>query len=538
MGGFRKPEMARDQLFLFPPRAEEFVGPMARVRIFDEILRQDRFVRTFDRWGLRYGLNEGRPPYHPRHMASLYMYGAMEGQLSSRKLEAACRSRIDVKWLMEGLAPDHSTIALFLQRHQEDLDELFKEVLAVAAEMGLLKLKHVAVDGTKLEANASCGSVKKRDQLEKLLAEAEQEVKRLRREWMRNESRDRRLFKDDETSPEKEPLELRKAEARREKIQATLDAIARRQENSTRPKDVKAKGSLTDPDARHMRDKKGQTVPGYNVQIAVDSEAGIVAGTEVNDQADDAGLLGTLVDAVAENTGSLPEKVSADKGYCAGIDLEALEKSGVEAHVPGQNRGKPATEEGREALDAAKRGEELSEEQWSALPKDNKGKIRREAFEYDQDSDSYRCPRGERLVRFSVSREKTRGGMSERFKYRAAKGICENCPFAEHCCEDPKKGRVLSRDAFEETRRRVDERLSTEEGRNTYSKRAPLSETPSGMLKSNLRICRFLRRGLRMVNAENRVIWAGYNLRIIVNHAMRLALAGGGKTKHLAIDTG
>jgi len=538
MSGFRKPQLGRDELYLFPPTVEEFVGPMARVRSFDEILSHARFRKVFDGWAERYVLVEGRPPYHPRHLAALYFYGAMEGILSSRKLEAACRTRIDVKWLMEGLTPDHSTIAAFLKVHADALDQLFKEVLVVASEMGLLKLQHVAVDGTKLEANASGSSVKSQGEIEKLLQACEEEVKRLREQWLENEACDQRLFDDEEDEPLKEPARLRRAEARRQKMNATLEAIAKRRNEASRPKDASDRGSVTDRDSRFMKDKKGRFAPGYNVQIAVDAEAGIIAATEVNDQADDSGLLGRMVDEVAENSGSLPEKVSADTAYNVGHDLQALEKAGVVVYVPEQSNGKARTTKSKEALEALKRGEMLTEEQWKVVPRGRNGKLGRNAFEYDEEQDVYRCPRGEVLSPFGISKDSHRYGVSRRTRYRVKKGACSECPFAKHCCSDPKRGRTLSRDGFEDSRKQVRERMATEEGRETYAQRAPLAETPSGFLKANLGISRFLRRGFDGVRAENHVIWIAYNLRIMVKHALRLAAACERKAPRLALDSG
>ena len=117
MSGFRQPERPRDSHVLFPTRLDDAIPPADRVRKFAEILATDVFQQTFRALERDYHLLDGKPPYHPKCLASLYLYGMMDGIRSSRKLEAACKNRIDVIWLMEGQCPDHSTIAGFVKRH-------------------------------------------------------------------------------------------------------------------------------------------------------------------------------------------------------------------------------------------------------------------------------------------------------------------------------------------------------------------------------------------------------------------------------------
>jgi len=112
-----------------------------------------------------YVLVKGKPPYHPRDLAGLYLYGMLNRNRSSRQLESACYNRLDVIWLMEGQTPDHSTIADFVKVHGKHLRNVFRDVLKIASEAGLIKLGHVAVDGTKIEADAGRKSVHKKETL-------------------------------------------------------------------------------------------------------------------------------------------------------------------------------------------------------------------------------------------------------------------------------------------------------------------------------------------------------------------------------------
>lgn len=238
MSGFRKPEIPRGQQFLFPPRVEDFVGALSHVRLVEEVLRQEAFQKTFRDWASLYDLEAGRPAYSPFHLTAIYVYGAMHGILSSRKLEAACRIRIDFKWLAEGLTPDHSTIANFLKKHADQLDDLFRDVLEVARSMGLLKGEHVSVDGTKLEANASRESVKREAKIKAELEEYERLAREIREKWQENDELEDRLFGDDEEPEVSGPEAARKLEAQRRKMKEALAAIERRRNEASRPSEA------------------------------------------------------------------------------------------------------------------------------------------------------------------------------------------------------------------------------------------------------------------------------------------------------------
>ena len=117
MAGFRKPEVPRDQLVLWSVRLDDAIPADHPVRHVAYLLESEPFSRTFREWERSYVLLEGKPPYPPRDLTGLYVYGMMNRVRSSRQLEAACYNRVDVLWLMSGQHPDHSTIAEFVSRH-------------------------------------------------------------------------------------------------------------------------------------------------------------------------------------------------------------------------------------------------------------------------------------------------------------------------------------------------------------------------------------------------------------------------------------
>ena len=193
MSGFRVPEQRRQEMLLWDAHLDDAISPDHPVRAFDAILRSKTFRGVFRDWEADFKLGRGQPPFRPIYLVSLYCYGLLCRVRSSRQLEAACHNRIDFMWLMEGQTPDHTTIANFVKTNMARLREIFKKSVAVAKAAGLVSLNHVAIDGTKVAANASKDSVRSSDRLTKDLAQAEALLEKLEEEWKSNESRENDL---------------------------------------------------------------------------------------------------------------------------------------------------------------------------------------------------------------------------------------------------------------------------------------------------------------------------------------------------------
>lgn len=522
MAGFRKPEQPREQMVLFSRRLDDALPEDHPVRMVAYLLESAAFAPTFRAWANDYVLLEGKPPYHPRDLAGLYMYGMLNRIRSSRQLEAACYNRVDVMWLMSGQTPDHSTIADFVGRQNKRLRELFKQVLSVAHRAKLVKLEHAAVDGTKIEANAGRGSVRGELTIAGELVGVRQLIEELEQEWADNETREARLFGDAVPWAPSGGGSLKKrlaeAKAKQSRLEEALAAIVRRREESTGWKDPKAIASTTDPDGRSMKDKEGRSKPNYNAQLTVDTAAGVIVANEVNDHPEDSGLLVPAMMQVQENCGTLPAEVSADSQYNVGPDLEKLEQMGVVGYLPDNRKSSGASQpdESRQAVAAAQTGEVLTDAQWQALPKEHK-RITKEAFRYDAAADVYRCPMGQTLSFVRFSDKKTGGGTVRRAQY-AGCSACANCPRASQCCGNPRQGRMITRDQYEPCRERVRARFHSGQGRSRYRLRGPTVEGRFGFVKSGLGIRRFTRRGLAAVRAEWDLICTAVNLSVLLRN--------------------
>lgn len=321
------------------------------------------------------GDGRGRPPYHPALMVKLLLYGYCTGKLSSRKIEQATYDDVAFRVLACNQQPDHDSIAEFRKRHLPELAKLFVQILALCQRAGLVKLGHVAIDGTKIKANAS----KWRTRSYAYLSEAEQElsaaVERLLTEAQRLDEEEDELYGPGKRGHEL-PEELRDRESRlarirelkaemereaREAAEKKATATKQKQEEAAQqgkkvdgrwakvidPNHVlpapKTKRNFTDPDSRIMKDQATKTFQqAYNVQIGVDAQAQIIVAAKVVQAGVDQEQLVPVLREVEKNLGRLPERVSADAGYYSKAAITHTAVSAVDLYVP-PNQRKPVS---------------------------------------------------------------------------------------------------------------------------------------------------------------------------------------------------
>jgi transposase len=311
-----------------------------------------------------YGEGRGAPPYDPRLMVRLLIFGYTTGVRSSRRLEAACVDVVAFRWLAAGTAPDYRSIARFRRRHLSALAHLFHDALKLCQAAGMVSLGRVALDGTKLRANASkrkAMSYARMTEKEKilaaevsaLLAEAErvdkaEDVKygkdrrgdELPDELARRESRLAKLREAKQTLEEQAAAQAEaaaavKAAERGEDEDSTAERVALARENAAvKPK---AQRNFTDPDSKIMKTADGSFAQCYNAQAVVDADHQVIVATDVNDCAADVGNLIPMTEQVAANTGRAPGELLADAGYCSDDNLiqagEIAERGGTEFYV-------------------------------------------------------------------------------------------------------------------------------------------------------------------------------------------------------------
>ena len=357
-----------DQSLMMPPSLHEWLPEDHLARFVADLvpsLELSEFYASYEEKDGR-----GQAAYHPVMMVRLLIYGYCIGVVSSRQIEKRTYEDVAFRYLSADEHPDHTTINEFRKRHLKALSGLFLQALQLCQAAGLVKMGHVALAGTKKQANASkhkAMSYGRMGEAEaKLKAEIEDLLQRAEAADVAEDEKERQGFSD------KLPKELARRESRLKKIQeakAALEAEARekaeqekasveariaarqKQEEETgkkmgghppqvpdpeqaKPED-KAQRNFTDPDSRIMPDgaHKGSFVQAYNAQIAVDAEAQIIVAAEVRQEANDKQQLAPMLEQVQQNTGVKPVASSEDAGYWSPEQVADKRVAGIDLHV-------------------------------------------------------------------------------------------------------------------------------------------------------------------------------------------------------------
>ena len=278
----------------------------------------------------------GQPPYDPRLMTKLLVYGYCTGVFSSRRIQKRVQEDIPFRVLAAGNEPDFRTISDFRKIHVETLQNLFEQVLAMALECGAIKLGRVSLDGTKLKANASKHKAMSYGRMKEKQQELKDEVKHLLEQAEAADQEEDGQYgskRGDEL-----PEELRRRETRLVKIKEAKKVVERRArekaaeegksaEEAKRAKpDDKDQYNFTDPESRIMKSADG-FVQGYNAQAAVEPTLLLIVGQSVTEAANDKKQLKPLVELIEQQSGQRPEAILADNGYCSDENLEYLEST-------------------------------------------------------------------------------------------------------------------------------------------------------------------------------------------------------------------
>jgi transposase len=332
-------------------------------------------IDSLDLSGFHARYEKGGPrnqPYHPAMMVKVLVYGYATGVFSSRKLARKLHEDVAFRVLAAGNFPAHRTICDFRALHLKELSALFVQVVKLARECGLVKLGTIAVDGTKLKANASRHKAMSYERMQKAEGELKAQIDALLK----------RAIATDESEKNEAELDVPAEIARREQRLAVIEAAKARLEQRQREADAargrtpddkreprdgdgnpkrgprykrdfgvpepKAQESFTDPDSRIMKCAGGRFDQCYNAHAAVDDQAHIIVAAELTNNPADNDRLVPLLEAVKTNTEAVPEQVLADAGFRAEEVFEKLNQSSVELIVALGREGKQI------AIDAAK----------------------------------------------------------------------------------------------------------------------------------------------------------------------------------------
>jgi transposase len=336
-----------DETWLLPPSVKDFVPEGHLAHMVRETVCELLDLSAIEE---RYEELRGYPPYHPAMMTALLLYGYSSGIYSSRRIARACEERVDFMAITAMQRPDFRTVSEFRRKHLEALSGLFVQVLRLCQRAGLVKMGHVALDGTKIRANASKHKAMSYGRMKtdepKLQAEVAEWFSRAQQidaaedaehgsdrrgdeppEWLKN--RQRRLEK------------LRQAKAELE-AEAELEAQARQEQpdKAAAPKGS-AQRNFTDPESRIMKSHDG-FIQAYNAQAAVDADSQVIVAESLTNNANDYASLDPMVKQIKSNTGRQAQQLSGDAGYCSDANLATLNRHHINAYI-GTGRQKHGT---------------------------------------------------------------------------------------------------------------------------------------------------------------------------------------------------
>jgi transposase len=284
--------------------------------------------------------DRGQPPYHPRMMTKILLYGYCVGVFSSRKIQKRLVEDVAFRVLAAENQPDFRTISDFRKLHLQALQELFRQMLRITLATGTMKLGRVALDGSKMKANASKHQAMSYGRMKETEKRLQEEVRRLLEEAEAVDAEEDARYGRDRRGDEL-PEELQRRETRIQRIREarrTLEERAREEADSEgrfseeAPPDPKAQYNFTDPESRIMKGPD-EFVQGYNTQIAVEPNFQLIVGQTVTPAANDKQQVVPLVEAIQEQSGQKPEEVLADSGYCSEKNLHYLTQKKIEGFV-------------------------------------------------------------------------------------------------------------------------------------------------------------------------------------------------------------
>lgn len=466
----------RGQNWLFPPNIEEMI-PEDHVCFLVESFIDSLDFKEFD---IKYS-GAGHPAYHPRIIMKILVMGVLDRIRSSRRLARNARENVVYIYLSEKLIPDFRTISDFRKNNPDLVKIAFKHTVTIAKKEGLLDLSVLSTDGTKIKANASNRSVLSKEEIEFLSRFVDNELE----EWAKQDKIEDDFFgeiRGSDQLPDKSRKKIKKAvesyiKELKEKGEINKNKVKKAEEELK--KNNLDKVSLTDPECRFMKSKKGRVEFSYNSQITTDNN-GIILASDVCQDSFDNNQLKPQVLQTKENLEKLPEKVkwNFDNGYYESDNIHFINEKNIDGYIACQEKKK-------------------------------KNLYDTENFIYDKEKDEYICPENKRLTFLSELFDKPKNKYYKLYKGQS----CEDCPRQKDCTKSKKGIRKIKRFLYNEERQKLKKKMKTKKAKEIYSRRKETVEPVFGDIKENKGMVNFLTRGLKKAKIEFNLVCIGSNIR-------------------------
>jgi transposase len=453
----------RTQAVLFPQSLDDIIDQSNEVRIID------LFVESIDLAQFSFHVKsstEGRPPYHPKDLLKLYVYGYLNSIRSSRALEKECKRNIELMWLLQQLVPDHNTISNFRRDNEKAVRKVFRHTVSIAKQFDLIGGRLIAGDSTKLRAQ---NSKKNNFNESKIIQHLQYIEKRL-------EEYNQALQEADEDNKKIIQEQIQKQNSRKDKYNNLSKQLIDTEQTQV---------SASDPDSRQMIIRNSITEVAYNVQTTVDAKNLLTLDYKVTNE-NDSKAMGPMLGRAKKILGHTGFTALYDKGYHTGSELKTGIEMGVELMVaiPGVASFAP-------------------DERYNF-----------DKFIYNENNDTYTCPQGKTLI--------TNGNWYRKSKQRYIYYVkhyktsaCNGCPALALCTKN-KKGRLIERSEYQPYMDKNRENIEKDPA--TYKKRQAIIEHTYGIIKRQWGFY-FIstKKGIKRASADVGLMFTAFNLRRLMN---------------------
>lgn len=494
------------QSFLLPLNLKEVI-PKDHICFFITDLVNELDFEDIEK---KYQYNPGKSAYSRRMLMRIIIMASVDGVFSSRKIMKLINENMIYMYLSGLESPDFRTIGRFKIEAQKLIEEAFKATVLTSKKLKLLKLEHIAIDGTKFKANASDDN--------NLTEKEIKAIKKIIQKGIDVDKKEDELYGDKEDNNEsKVPITREKRKKlireilkdsphakqnnKRKRIKkAAINILNQALENPLRTleklenaenelKNSKQKSvSLTDPDSRWMKNKKNKKELSYNSQISVDHKSGIIITNSVTQDPTDHHQLIPQIEKIIETIGPLPANtsISADNGYFTQDNIAYIYENELDAYIP--NR-KQATEAKTQII--------------------SKKPFSKHNFQYDHENNLYICPNNKKLPYQKTY--KYEGKIRQQYYSNE----CLKCP-DQTICTGKNRMKIIT-DYGGDLAKKMSLKMETSKAKSEFAKRKETVEHPFGNVKQNLKFTEYYSRGLKQIKTENNLIYISHNIKRIFN---------------------
>lgn len=471
---------------LLPAFLGDLVPEAHPVRVFSEVIDKLNLSLLYAKYS-----SEGGKAYSPKVLLKIIFYGYSDHTFSSRRIAKNCIENLIYKYLCGGNSPNFRTISDFRKNNLDILPDIFKQIVELCYHLGMIKIVHISLDGTKIKANVSERKSYSKDDLKKALKQVEDKIVKILSDAERIDQDEDEAFGKDKVGNEL-PEELRKEKQRKQKLETLLKV-----QEEAQIKKINA----TDLDARAMKNH-GRIFTSYNAQCVTENQI-ILANDLTNEETDHDQLIPMVEQVKAIVKELKPDKeeplkdvgISTDTGYNSGNNLKYTATEKMDAYIPDEKIHRRAKE---------RRGE-IELKPYS-----------KDKFTYIPEQDIYQCPEGQQLIPISRTSTKKKTYVRKEVVYKGT--ACQQC-LDQRLCTKRKSGyRQIKRfPDYDPYREKINKKLESNSGRQAMKIRSTDVEPVFGQIKQRLSPNnRFLLRTKKKVKGEFNLWCITHNLKKIV----------------------